>query len=313
MMWFPMDFAWFHDLRQLADAGNFSVAAKLSSISQPAFSRRIKALEDWVGTSLVDRRSHPVKLTAAGLQMLEAGEQALSRLETERTLIRDALSLPDQYVVTFGAQHSIGWRFFPTWLQSFETSFGAFLSRLRADDLPNCFNDLSKGEVDFVISLAGGGSDNVMQIPKLQSLVIGDDALIPVCKARADGSPIFNIDDETSGIIPFLRFGSSAAISRHIEPLMASRRLKDRLNVVYENAMVGALRVRTRDGNGVAWLPRSVVLPDLEAGHLALAGGRAWVVQLDVRIYRLEENANALTRKIWTYVASHEAVPSLID
>jgi DNA-binding transcriptional LysR family regulator len=304
-----MDFIWFRDLRNLADVGNFSEAAKLSSISQPAFSRRIKALEEWVGTSLVDRTTHPAKLTAAGLQMLEVGEQALSRLETERAQIRDALSLPDQYVVTFGAQHSIGWRFFPTWLQAFETTYGPFMSRLRADDLPNCFADLKNREIDFVISFASSTDNNITQIPKLQSLAIGKDALVPVCKALPDGKPVFDLDDEASGMIPFLRFGQSAPISRHIESLMASPRLKGRLNVVYENSMVGALRVRARDGHGIAWLPRSLILPDLEAGHLALAGRYNWSVELDIRIYRLEANANQLTRKIWDFLAAREAAP----
>ena len=41
---FSMDFTWFKDLRRLARAGNFSQAARQGSISQPAFSRRIKAL-----------------------------------------------------------------------------------------------------------------------------------------------------------------------------------------------------------------------------------------------------------------------------
>ena len=54
----------------------------------------------------------------------------------------------DKYVVTFGAQHSIGWRFYPAWLQSLEEAFGPILSRLRADDLPNCMRDLKEGNVD---------------------------------------------------------------------------------------------------------------------------------------------------------------------
>ena len=67
-------------LENLARTGHFSRAAELSHISQPAFSRRIKAIEDWVGVALVDRSRHPVTLTSAGSQMLEAGRQALERL-----------------------------------------------------------------------------------------------------------------------------------------------------------------------------------------------------------------------------------------
>ena len=112
-----MDLDWFKDLGHLAKTTNFTQAATLSNISQPTLSRRIRALESWAGVELVDRKHYPVKLTVAGQQILEAAEQATSRLETERQQLIDAYTLPDKYVVTFGTQHSLGWRFFPNWLQ----------------------------------------------------------------------------------------------------------------------------------------------------------------------------------------------------
>ena len=108
-----MDIQWFKDLERLRQTGNFSQAAEYSDLSQSAFSRRIQALESWVGVKLVDRSRQPVKLTDAGSRMLEAGLQAATRIETERSQILESLSLPDKYVVTFGTQHSLGWRFFP--------------------------------------------------------------------------------------------------------------------------------------------------------------------------------------------------------
>ena len=188
-----MDFIWFRDLENLTRMGNFSQAAKLGNISQPAFSRRIKAIESWVGVKLVDRSHHPVVLTAAGVQMLEAGQQALTRMETERNQIREAQSLPDKYVVTFGAQHSIGWRFYPAWLQAFENTFGPIISRLRTDDLPNCLKDLKDAELDFVIAYDSTFQRVAITIPDAQSILIGQDVLIPVCKPRSDGRPMFEL------------------------------------------------------------------------------------------------------------------------
>jgi len=40
-------------------------------------------LEAWIGAPLVDRSTHPVRLTEAGKQILEAGQQAIERIETE--------------------------------------------------------------------------------------------------------------------------------------------------------------------------------------------------------------------------------------
>jgi DNA-binding transcriptional LysR family regulator len=306
-----MNLAWVRDLEHLAQTGNFSRAAKLSHLSQPALSRRIKAMEDWVGAVLVDRTRHPVKLTGAGVQMLEAGQQALSRLENERKGIREAQALPDRYTVKFAAQHSIGWRFYPAWLQSFESSFGPVMSRLRADDLPNCLQDLESGAVDFVIAYASRKASPIAGLREIEGVRIGRDMLIPVARQGLDGRPLFTLDRRNGAAMPFLRFGSTAPISQHLEPLLRSHDLRARLQVVYENSMAGALRIRVRDGIGLAWLPRSLVAPDLEAGVLAQAGASRWQIPLDIMLYKMRRQENALTNKIWTFLKAHESTPLL--
>ena len=308
-----MDILWFNDLANLARTGNFSQAAVLGNVSQPAFSRRIKALEDWVGTALVDRSHHPVKLTDFGQQMLEAGTQALARIEAEREHIRESLAQPDKYVITFAAQHSIGWRFYPSWLQAFEEAYGSILSRLRADNLPDCIDDLKDGLADFVISYRSRYAPGVPEIDSLESLTIGKDRLIPVCKSTSGGRPIFILDEAAQGLVPYLRFGADAPIARHIDPLLRERGIEPRLNAIYENWMVGALRIRAKDGSGIAWLPRSVVQPDLDSGLLTIAGDASWFIDLDIRLHRLRQHSNSLTRKIWAFLAVREDVPLLAE
>lgn len=314
-----MNYVWFRDLGHLAKTGNFSQAAQLSHVSQPTLSRRVRALEDWMGVSLVDRSRQPVRLTSAGIQILEASQQALSRLETERSQIREAQSLPDKYVVTFGAQHSIGWRFYPSWLQAFENAFGPIISRLRADDLPNCMRDLKSGDVDFVIAYHSAGQDDVAGKTgargsgKVKStLVIGQDRLVPVCKRRSDGKPLFGFDTNMLEV-PFLRFGDGAPISQHLEPVLKANNLYSRLQTVYENSMAGALRIRAQEGAGVAWLPYSLVAPDLEYGLLVKTGDPAWVVELEIRLHRNKKHSNHFTRSIWSFLAVRETVPLTSD
>ncbi|MEM9331961.1 MAG: LysR family transcriptional regulator [Pseudomonadota bacterium] len=307
-----MDLSWFRDLAQLAKTGNFSQAAQLRNISQSAFSRRIKALEEWVGTKLIERSKHPVTLTSAGKQMLEASRQALERLEYERAQIIEAQTLPDKYIVTFGAQHSIGWRFFPAWLQAFEDVYGALISRLRADDLQICMDALMNKEVDFVIAYESAYSRNASKDNNLfEAIRIGADALVPVCKPGPDKAPLFRFDVEDGPRIPWLRFGENAPITRHIDPLLDAANVRDRLSVVYENSMAGALRIRARDGDGVAWLPQSLVAPDLEAGFLVTTGKEAWKIDLEVMLLRNKEHTNIITRQIWAFLATRQQIPLL--
>jgi DNA-binding transcriptional LysR family regulator len=54
-----MNLIWFEDFMALASTGNFSRAAEERHMTQPAFSRRIRALEEWLGVVLIDRRRTP--------------------------------------------------------------------------------------------------------------------------------------------------------------------------------------------------------------------------------------------------------------
>ncbi|MES2899946.1 MAG: LysR family transcriptional regulator [Pseudomonadota bacterium] len=61
-----MDTKWAEDFICLADTRSFSRSATERHASQSAFSRRIQALESWLGAELVDRSCTPLSLTPAG-------------------------------------------------------------------------------------------------------------------------------------------------------------------------------------------------------------------------------------------------------
>ena len=297
-----MDVFLFRDLDRLKQTGNFSRAAELAHLSQPAFSRRIKSLEAWVGATLVDRSRQPVRLTEAGDQMLQAGLEALSGLELRREHILETQRQPKDTIITFGAQHSIGWRFYPMWLQALEEAYGPIPTRLRADDLPSCLEDLENGDVDFVIAFE---RTDTHTHKSYDSIPIGADQLIPVCQPKADGTPLYRFDDPTQPT-PHLHFGDAAPLGALLEPLLTANTLQQRLKLTYENTMVGALRNRARGGDGVAWLPKSLVQPDLDAQLLVQTGRSDWIVELTVRLFRNTKHANATSRALWTWLTQNQ-------
>lgn len=76
-----------HLFLALAEALHFGQAAARMHLSQPAFSRRIAALEAELGAPLVERDSRNVRLTAAGTRFAADALDILARL---RTACRDA-------------------------------------------------------------------------------------------------------------------------------------------------------------------------------------------------------------------------------
>ena len=104
------------------------------------------------------------------------------------------------------------------------------------------------------------------------------------------------------------RLTDAAPIGAHLDPLFREQQISARLHTVYENSMAGALRIRARAGDGVAWLPKSLVLPDLESGILVFTGQPDWVVDLTIRLFRGKGNSNRTTRAIWSFLEVRQSL-----
>ena len=84
-----MQFVWLKDFITLAEAKSFTRAAEIRHVTRPAFGRRIRALEDWVGATLVDRDTHRIALTEAGQAFRILAEEILRRLTLGRDHVRE--------------------------------------------------------------------------------------------------------------------------------------------------------------------------------------------------------------------------------
>src|SRR5438045_9407084 len=61
-----MNLTWLEDFLAVASTGNFSRAPEERHMTQPACSRRIRALDEWPGVVLIRRTAHAAALTEAG-------------------------------------------------------------------------------------------------------------------------------------------------------------------------------------------------------------------------------------------------------
>ena len=74
-----MRLEWLEDIVAVIETGSFSSAAKRRFVTQPAFSRRIRAIEDYIGTELFDRDHKPVGLKPS----ISSHQEDIKRLVTQ--------------------------------------------------------------------------------------------------------------------------------------------------------------------------------------------------------------------------------------
>jgi LysR family transcriptional regulator, hypochlorite-specific transcription factor HypT len=175
----PLDLEWLEDFLALAETGNFSRAAEVRAIAQPAFSRHIRALEDWVGVELFDRSAHPAALTAAGQRFLPLLQATLAQLESARTRAREAHEIAAS-TLRFAATHVLSLTFFPRWLAGLESRLDMGPIQTMSDSSQACEDLMLQRRVQFVLCHGHPAVPGRLDEAQYPMQRISDDVLQPV-------------------------------------------------------------------------------------------------------------------------------------
>ncbi|OOF41059.1 LysR family transcriptional regulator [Rodentibacter mrazii] len=84
-----LEFRHLKTLLALKETGSVSLAAKRVYLTQSALSHQIKLIEDQFGLPLFERKSHPLRFTAAGERLIRLANEVMPKvIDAERDLIR---------------------------------------------------------------------------------------------------------------------------------------------------------------------------------------------------------------------------------
>lgn len=289
-----MDIKWLEDFISLARTRSFSRAAKERHVTQSAFSRRIQALETWLGVSLIDRSTYPTALTAEGRQFHETAEEAVRMLHASRYRLQSNAG-PVTPVVTIAALHTLSISFFPRWFRKIEAHTGPLGSRLLSEDFHGCLLAIVEGTYDFLL-MFHHQSAPVMLAPEVYPyLVVGTDSLVAVRSTELAGP---DEDQETS--LPLLTYERDSFLGR-VTAFAQMQAGAPPVHVMHidKKAMAEGLKTMVLEGHGLAWLPRSLVAEELREGRLAQVGQE---IPLEIRLYRNARRTRAVVDSVWTAV-----------
>ena len=107
-----------HAFVAVAERGSFSQAAETLFLTQPAVSKRIAALEQYLGSKLFDRMGRTPHLTEAGRALLDHAYRILADVEDSRRAIAN-LSSEVKGELKLATSHHIGLHRLPEVLQPF--------------------------------------------------------------------------------------------------------------------------------------------------------------------------------------------------
>ena len=308
----PLDLEWLEDFVALAESGNFSRAAEIRTIAQPAFSRHIRALEEWVGVDLFDRSAHPAALTAAGKRFLPLLESILSGLEAARIKARAAHDSAAASL-RFAATHVLSITFFPRWLGGVEAQLRLGPIQTMSDSSQACESLMLQRRVQFVLCYGHDDVPGRLDEAQYPMVKLGEDGLIPVSAADAQGHALHKL--EKGGTLPVLGYSDASGLGRIMQARL--RPLWSRppgaqddpapqgggglpnVSTVFTAHSAVLLKTMALEGRGVAWLPQSLITEELASGRLRDAAAGQYRVPVDIRLYRQHAEMSPTAEALW--------------
>ena len=187
-----LNFKLIEDFISLAETKNFSKSAKLRNVTQPAFSRRIQQLENWVGIPLVDRSSYPTTLTPAGKIFHDTAEASINAVYETKAILKNQ-KRNQKNIIRFSAPYTISSYFLPKWLTKIKSAVGGINAKLNANFSYDRFEDLVKKKCDFLICHYHQASPHPLDETEYEYKILGLDKLLPVSAVDPDGIAVHTL------------------------------------------------------------------------------------------------------------------------
>ena len=294
-----MEVKWLEDFLSLSATSSFSRSAEERHVTQSALSRRIRQLETWIGVSLFDRTSYPVRLTEQGQEFLPKAQKILDLLHQTRSDLQKRHAAAAE-VLSFATLNTLSLTFFPNWIRNLESQIGPLRTRFceRQSTFAGKIAMLVNGESDFLLTYAHESVPLMSELAYCEHRCLGEERVIPVSTPDARGRPLHAIESGGEPI-QYLSYGTGSFFGHGLVKLFARRPLP--LAVVYENAMSAGLKAMALAGRGLAWIPESLIAEELRSGALVRAGNPSWTLDVEIRLYRASAT-RACAERFWSAI-----------
>lgn len=297
-----MDTNWLEDFLALAELKNFSRAADVRNVTQPAFSRRVRALEDWIGAPLFVRGAQGAILTPAGINFRSFADDMIRSLHQARRDIR-AVGERGRVTLSIAATHALSFTFFPGWVRKhirFET-LGTL--NLISDSMEACEQIMLAGEVHFLLCHYHPDAPPHFEVDRFESILVGRDVLVPVCSPDAESRLIWPLPSTLERPLRLLAYSQSSGLGRIQMAHHTARGEIVGLETVFTSHHAATLLAMAREGHGIAWLPLTIGEEDLTRARLVRAGPDQFDIPVEIRLFKAPDCHNDAADELWSLLS----------
>ena len=233
--------------------GNVSRAAEEMYLTQPTLTARIKALEDELGDQLFVRTSRGMRLTEAGKEFLPYAERCVASLEELRGAAGGRLAL--------GTSPGVSTYALPTILERFTVAHPRVSVSVRTGHSEDVLEMVLKEEVHLGLARA-------MSHPEVESMPLYEDELVLVVDPQHRFTQKGSAELAEIGREQLILFDHASSYYELTRSLFRNAGIREFRAIELDSIEAAKRMVEHR--LGVAFLPRTAVVPSVAAGYLSL-------------------------------------------
>jgi LysR family transcriptional regulator, hypochlorite-specific transcription factor HypT len=296
-----MQIKWLEDFITLSQTRSFSKAAQVRHVTHPAFGRRIKALEQWLGAELIERSAYPTTLTTAGNEFLLTAYDVCKQLSESQHRLSDQ-HLKKGKVLRVATGRTLGATLFPQWLISQQTVLAHTSIDIWSGSLHDALVRLEQHQCDLVFCYGHPSLAVALNPKEFTFLTIAHETLIAVSAPKLDGSALFSLPGFVKNLVPILALAPELAMAKVLRAQLPAS-LIAHTRTVYQADFADPLLPLVKAGLGVAWLPKALIETELKTGQIVRAASAEFDVVCQVQIFRSLSQSNELIDRIWEKAA----------
>ncbi|MDA3919872.1 MAG: LysR family transcriptional regulator [Salinisphaera sp.] len=299
-----MRLEWIEDLLAVLRTGSLKRAAEERHVSQPAFSRRIQCIEEYVGITLIDRTKKPAQLR----ETLKEQRPKLEEIDFEIRDLLYELRQADRKAskrIVIAAQHSTATMVAPALIKRITDEMDVEIALISANRA-ECFFMLATNQAELALTYRYRDETMPLEGHLTEECNLGDVALIPVFGAKHGDALRASYEKNELPIVTYpAEVFLGGIVNREIlAPLKNCFHLRNKA----ETALTNALVQLALEGVGVAWVPESVAEASLLRAELIDLRSTLLSTNLCLRAVRIVHDHSDGSEKIWNFFKNELSV-----
>ena len=301
-----MDIRWLEDFLIVAETGNFTKAAQMRNVSQAAFSRRIKTLEWWLGTDLIDRNSVPTRLTASGELFREQAAEIIERIASARSTFNDAKSLRHKQV-RVALVFSLATGRLPDWWNGWSKNIDpGTICSVVTGNVHESVAALMTGSVDMLLCHQSQHIPITLSEDQYDHVTIEKETLAPYASPTLAAELKGIFPGKKGAPVPLLMYTRKCSFARVVDTIIENAPQKLFGRTVLRTETPSVLRSMAVAGHGVAWL--TDCLANEMPGALRRVDSNSWTANLEIVAWRDKAVSFPALDKLWAQLGSDASI-----